>query len=151
MLGILGALGGSLVMGTIKSLGETAITKYIGHLQSKAYYENEAEERRTKVAIEELENYRSAMRNSRDIRLATAGFWEMRILTVAIALPFVWHLWLVFLDTIWWRTASVDALPAPFDQWQGSILLSFFGIGVVALVANRASSQISQAIRGSGK
>ena len=68
------------------------------------------------------------------VRLATAGFWEMRLITFLIAVPFVLHLWLVAYDTLtagtsWEITGwSVAAFPAPFNEWEGAILLSFFGI-----------------------
>lgn len=68
------------------------------------------------------------------VRLATAGFWEMRLITFLIAVPFVLHLWLVAYDTLTtgtsWEIAdwNVEAFPAPFNEWEGAILLSFFGI-----------------------
>lgn len=68
------------------------------------------------------------------VRLATAGFWEMRLITFLIAVPFVVHLWLVAYDTLTSGTRfeiigwNVAAFPAPFNEWEGAILLSFFGI-----------------------
>lgn len=83
-----------------------------------------------------------------DVRKATAGFIEMRVLTVIIAAPFVEHLLAVWVDTRWgwyqrggvfehcWFEAGrevcgVPALPSPFDEWQAAILLSFFGITAI--------------------
>ncbi len=68
------------------------------------------------------------------VRLATAGFWEMRLITFLIAVPFVVHLWLVAYDTLTSGTRfeiigwNVAAFPSPFNDWEGAILLSFFGI-----------------------
>lgn len=62
------------------------------------------------------------------VRLATAGFWEMRLITFLIAVPFVFHLWTVWLDTQFRFGWKVAAFPSPFNEWQGAILLSFFGI-----------------------
>ena len=62
------------------------------------------------------------------VRLATAGFWEMRLITFLIAIPFVFHLWTVWLDTQFRFGWQVEAFPPPFNEWQGAILLSFFGI-----------------------
>lgn len=70
--------------------------------------------------------------NAKDIRIATSGFWEMRLLTFLIALPFVIHLWIISWDT--WDTSvnwRIPAMPPPFDEWQGAILLSFFGVTVI--------------------
>lgn len=79
------------------------------------------------------------------VRLATAGFWEMRLITFLIAVPFVFHLWTVWLDTQFQFGWKVAAFPSPFNEWQGAILLSFFGIyaagkvgmGLVNAMANR--------------
>jgi len=87
----------------------------------------EAEQR-----IKQLELEQQQRNNAKEIRLATSGFWEMRLLTFLIALPFVIHLWIVAWDT--WDTSinlRIPSLPAPFDEWQGAILLSFFGVTVI--------------------
>jgi hypothetical protein len=62
------------------------------------------------------------------VRLATAGFWEMRLITFLIAVPFVFHLWTVWLDTQFRLGWKIAAFPTPFNEWEGAILLSFFGI-----------------------
>lgn len=67
-------------------------------------------------------------KHAKEVRLATSGHWEMRLLTVAIALPFVIHLWLIAIDTFWPQPWSVARFPAPFDDTGHSILLSFFGL-----------------------
>lgn len=82
--------------------------------------------------IKRLELEQVQRNNAKEIRLATAGFWEMRLLTFLIALPLTIHLWLVTWDT-WDNSINlrIPALPAPFDEYQGVILLSFFGATVV--------------------
>lgn len=71
----------------------------------------------------------AAQTNAKEVRLATAGNWEMRLLTFAIALPFVAHLWAVWIDTQFlggvWR---VPKFPPPFDETGHAVLLSFFGL-----------------------
>lgn len=89
---------------------------------------NNSERIAADVEIERLEDLQHARTNAKEIRLATAGFWEMRALTAAIATPFVMHLWAVALDTVFGFGWTVSAFPAPFDEWQGAILLSFFGV-----------------------
>jgi hypothetical protein len=74
------------------------------------------------------------------VRLATAGFWEMRLLTFCIGATFTLHLMLVGLDTmfLWtWNGLPVRAFPKPMNEWEGAILLSFFGLtaGVVGIKA----------------
>lgn len=82
--------------------------------------------------IKQLELEQEQRNNAKEIRMATAGFWEMRLLTFLIALPFAIHLWLVSWDT--WdlqHNLQIPSLPSPFDEYQGAILLSFFGATVV--------------------
>jgi hypothetical protein len=61
-------------------------------------------------------------------RSQTSGFWEMRLLTFIIGGCFTLHLLAVTLDTIFALGWKIAKYPAPFDQYEGSILLSFFGL-----------------------
>lgn len=77
-----------------------------------------------------LELEADSQRGAREIRKATAGYWEMRLLTFLFAAPFVIHLWLVAMDTCFrlgWRIAK---FPEPFATTENTIVLSFFGITV---------------------
>lgn len=96
------------------------------------------------AAIADISKQVEAARNAKEIRLASVGFWEMRLITAVIAGCFALHLLLVTLDTCFalgWRIAK---FPAPFDEWEGMILLSFFGIQAVGGGLNA----IAAAIRG---
>lgn len=64
---------------------------------------------------------------AQQVRLATAGFIEMRVLSFFVAFPFVLHVNLVGLDTNFKLGMGIPAFPDPFDAWEGTILLSFFG------------------------
>ena len=95
---------------------------------------------KARVTIAAIQGETAARMAAMNIRIATAGFAEMRIMTTLIALPFVVHLWLVFMDTAFgtfrdhcWQQAGrvacgIPAFPAPFNEWEGLILLSFFGV-----------------------
>jgi hypothetical protein len=83
------------------------------------------------LAKRQLDNALEAQRLAQQVRLATAGFWEMRLLTFLIALPFVVHLLLVGADTCFKLGLRIPAYPHPFDEWEGAIVLSFFGIATV--------------------
>lgn len=96
------------------------------------------------VAIKDIERQIADRSAAKEIRLATAGFWEMRTITVLIAAPFVLHLNLVALDTCFKLGWRIPAFPAPFDQWQGAILLSFFGVHVIG----QGITALAGAIRG---
>lgn len=103
------------------------------HSSERLAYQDRQEERAARLSI----------------RKATAGFIEMRVLTVLIALPFIEHLFAVWADTRWgWYSrggifehcwlengrelCGVPAFPDPFNEWQAAILLSFFGITAVS-------------------
>jgi hypothetical protein len=86
----------------------------------------------------------AAQQTAKEVRIATSGNWEMRVLTVAIALPFVVHEWAVGLDTLFRLGWGVPKFPAPFDETGHAILLSFFGLvgaraiaGGIALIGRK--------------
>lgn len=114
--------------GLLEKITNPLVQAHKDYLNSK----NDEEKLLAEQRIKFLEVEQEQRNNQKEIRLATSGFWEMRLLTFLIALPFVIHLWYVFLDTIDtsvnWR---IPAFPEPFDQWQAAILLSFFGVTVV--------------------
>lgn len=105
--------------------------------KAKLDAQNDTERIAADIEIKRLEAAQESRRNAKDIRLATAGFWEMRLLTFLIAFPFVAHQWAVGLDTLFQFGWRIPKWPAPFDDWQGAILLSFFGVagGAVAVKA----------------
>ncbi len=84
------------------------------------------------IALKQIDAELAARKSAREIRLATSGYWEMRVLTFLIALPFVVHLNLVGLDTSFSLGWGISAFPEPFDEWEGNILLSFFGVYAVS-------------------
>ena len=123
----------------LKSLTDGALNKV---LQGVAGGDADARVRLAEAQVKaEIESRKAA----RDIRVATAGFWEMRLITFVIAFWFVLHLSMVAVDTMfgWYQlggvfencwdqgtrlVCGVKAFPAPFHDWQGAILLSFFGV-----------------------
>ena len=96
------------------------------------------------AAIADVQRQMASMQNALEIRKASAGFWEMRLLTFIIAGCFSLHLLLVTLDTCFAFGWRVPKFPQPFDEWQGAILLSFFGVQV----AGQGVTAIAAAIRG---
>lgn len=94
---------------------------------------NDAEKR----AFDERESVRQT---AKEIRLATASFWEMRLITFLIAATFTLHLVLVGLDTCFGFGWRVPKFPTPFDEWEGIILLSFFGVQVAGNVTRTVAA-----------
>lgn len=118
--------------------------------QLRAAYEaklkagNETEKLIADVAIEDIRRQIADREAAKQVRLATSGFMEMRVITALIALPFVIHLWVVMLDTVFQFGWRIPKFPEPFASYQGTILLSFFGVQGVAI----GFSAIAGAIRG---
>lgn len=100
----------------------------------------ESERIKADVILKQIEAETSARQGALQVRLATAGFWEMRLITAVIAGCYTLHLVLVTLDTCFALGWKIARFPSPFDEYQGAILLSFFGIyaagkGVNAIAA----------------
>jgi hypothetical protein len=105
---------------------------------------NETERLIADTAIEDIKRQMADRQAAKEIRLQTSGFWEMRLVTFVIAGCFSFHLLLVTLDTCFLFGWGIPAFPKPFDEWQGTILLSFFGVQVVG----QGITAIAGAIRG---
>lgn len=125
-----------LVPGLSSTFAKGAVDAY------KARLDAETSDRKlaADLAAKDIEAQIAARQNAREIRLASAGFWEMRLITAVIAGCFTLHLVLVTLDTCFGIGLRVAKFPAPFDEWEGAILLSFFGVmaaekGVTAIAA----------------
>lgn len=108
--------------------------------RAKLEAQNNANAMGKDIALKQIDAEIEARRGAREIRLATAGFWEMRLITFLIAGCFTLHLVLVTIDTCFRLGWGIPAFPKPFDEWQGVILLSFFGVqiagqGIMAIAA----------------
>lgn len=86
------------------------------------------------VSMKQIEAEMEARKAARDIRLATSGFWEMRLITFAIAGCFTLHLIAVTLDTVFMLGWGIPKYPRPFDEYEGVILLSFFGVHGMSMI-----------------
>lgn len=103
--------------------------------KTKKQAENDYNRLAAEVTLKQIDRDIEARRGIKEIRLATAGFWEMRVLTAFIAAPFAVHAAAVGLDTTFGFGWAIASYPAPFDEWQGAILLSFFGLQGSVIIA----------------
>ena len=93
----------------------------------------------TQVERERLAYEAEARRLEGMLRVRQAGGRLFDIVAVLIAAPFVIHLWAVGLDTVLTSVQwGIPAFPPPFDEWEGRVLLSFFGLTATARVASTA-------------
>lgn len=112
--------------------------------EAKLQAANETERLIADVAVEDIKRQMADRTAAKEVRLATAPYWEMRLITGTIAGCFALHLLLVTLDTCFKLGWRIPAFPSPFDEWQGTILLSFFGVQAVG----QSFNAIAAAIRG---
>lgn len=118
---MMGGFGAWLLNLLTGGLPDKIIGAWRAHERDKLDAMNDVQKREHEAMLQ-------ARADAKEVRLATANFWEMRLITFLIAAPFVWHLWLVGFDTMYPQTWNVEAWPKPFDEWEGAIILSFFGI-----------------------
>jgi hypothetical protein len=90
---------------------------------------------RSAVSIELIRAEIADRREAAELRRLTSGYWEIRALTAVIAACFVSHLLAVSADTILKLGMNIPKYPAPFDDWEGAILLSFFAVQGLSSVA----------------
>jgi len=132
----------SLILGWLSGPLAKALTRAY---EAKLAAQNEEQRLVAEGVIADLQRQIEDSRNAKEIRLATAGFWEMRVATAVIAWTFAAHIGLVGFDTI---VTSIDLrippFPSPMDQWESAIVLSFFGLQAF----NKGVSAIASAIRG---
>ncbi len=89
------------------------------------------------VEVQRIQGLMAAQQQAASIRTATSGQWEQRLLVFLAAIGPVLHYLAVCIVSTWparFPGWTVLALPAPMDQWEGSILLSFFGLSVVGSI-----------------
>lgn len=128
----------------VKLLTGSVFDRLTGLYEKKLQADGAAQKLAAELAVKQIEADLEVRQNAKEIRLATAGFWEMRTITFLIALPFVIHLWAVGLDTVFRFGWGVPKFPSPFDQYEGVILLSFFGVQV----AGKAMDTLAFIFRG---
>jgi hypothetical protein len=96
--------------------------------------------------------------NARDVRIATAGHWEMRMLAFTAGFVAVAHWTAIGVGTVvaaplkaagyaipgWlgW-TLLIPNMPPPWDSYTGPILLSFFGLVGVQTAASKIAGAIA--------
>ena len=118
---------GLFKLSTLTRIGKELAKLYLQLDNTKGDLQREA----IKAEIATYEAQAQIAANSKEVKLATATFWEVRLLTFLTGLGFALHALFVCVDSIFQFTWDVAALPKPYDEYQGVILLSFFGVFVI--------------------
>ena len=124
----------TVASGWLLKLGSTKLLEKVGDFIGKG------QDAKAELALKQIDAEIEARKNATVIRVATAGFWEMRFITFCIAGIFTLHLVAVGLDTVFGFGWGIAKFPAPFDEWEGVILLSFFGVQVAMKAINTTAS-----------
>jgi hypothetical protein len=127
----------------VSLIGGPLVSSLLKGYRAKLEAANTSERLAADLAIKDIEAGIAARAHASEIRMATAGFWEMRLLTFAIAFPFVSHLWAVWLDTQFRLGWGIPRFPEPMNEWQGAILLSFFGIYTLGKAMHTVGASIA--------
>jgi len=109
-------------------LGSGGLSRLVDAYAAKKDSEVERDRLEADVIKARIEAEIEGRRNATEIGKGTAGFWEMRLISFVIAAPFALHAGAVGLDTTFRFGWQIPAYPPPFDEWEGAILLSFFGV-----------------------
>lgn len=128
----------------VKFVTGTLAGKLLAAYKIRQEAQNEEQRLIADVAIKDIERQMADRDAAKDIRLATAPFWEMRVITATIAGCAALHYVAVTLDTVFRFGWAIPKYPPPFDEYQGKILLSFFGVQAAA----QGFTAIAAAIRG---
>lgn len=99
----------------------TAAAQLVKWLQKREDAKTDAERAAADVQIEALRG-RLASRDNAGLQ------WAVAIIAMAMALHMAAVAFVSAVPTIGW---TVHALPAPMNEWQGSIVLSMFGLAAV--------------------
>lgn len=130
---ILSWLSGGIIGQIAKPLNEA--------YKAKLTAQNDSERLAADMIIRKIEKDFEAQSENRRI---TAGFWEQRLLSFLIGFCATIHFIAITIDTVFQFSWSIPKYPAPFDQYEGIILLSFFGVYAL----NNTVQTIAKAIIG---
>lgn len=87
-----------------------------------------------------LQNEMDARAVAAKIRLATATFWEMRVMTGVIGISISAHFASVVLDSMFHFGWKIAKLPGLWDEWEGAIILSLFGLSLATKGLNAVTT-----------
>ncbi len=106
-----------------------------GKLLARAYEDHRAAQSEAErlAAAERIARLESAQA----VRLATVGRWSVEVPSFIAGMSMSCHLALVAYASTPYAPLGfvVHKLPAPMDQWQGAIILSFFGLSAATSLA----------------
>lgn len=94
------------------------------------------------LELQRLENQNVAAQNAKEIRIATKDTWEMRLAVALVAIPTSFHYAAIAIDKTYNMGWNIALLPAPMDDYQGRIILGFFGLGAVKVGINVLAAKL---------
>lgn len=109
-------------------------------IKIKENAKNDEDRIKADLILEDLRNSYRLKAEAVAFRKSTRNFIELRFLTFFIALPFAMHSFAVNLDSIFLFEWNVARLPEPYADYQGQIILWFFGLQATTTAINSIAS-----------
>lgn len=121
------ALIKDILTGGIGKLAQSYRDIKIAEIKEKGNVTNTVKE----LELKRLEAEETARQTSKEIRLATKDYWEVRFAIGLVAIPSSLHYAFTAFESIYGFGWNIQPLPEPLNEWQGIIILSYFGYGTI--------------------
>ena len=79
------------------------------------------------IELKRLETTEAAIEAAKEVRIAMKDHWEIRLAVALVAIPTSFHYACIVIDTVYKLGWDIPNLPPPLGEWQGAIILSYFG------------------------
>lgn len=94
------------------------------------------------LELARLENEKIRSKNAKDIRIAIKDHWEIRVASGLSAISTSFHFAAINIDKTYNMGWNVQPLPEPLNEWQGSIILGLFGLGIASKGINVLAAKL---------
>lgn len=92
------------------------------------------------LELARLEADKKEAEQAKQIRIATKDFWEMRLAVGIVGISTSLHYGFTVIDHIYNFGWDIKPLPAPMDEWQQTIILSYFGYSATKTIAKTVAT-----------
>lgn len=114
----------SLFTGGIGKVADTYRDIKIAKVKESTQINNVVKE----LELKRLENEKAAHEAAKEIRIAMKDHWEIRLAVGLVAIPTSFHYACIVIDKTYNMGWQIQQLPEPLNEWQGTIILSYFGL-----------------------
>ena len=102
------------------------LDRLLTFFEQKQLSEVERDKVAATVAVESIKAEIETRKLQKELIASESGWWVTAWIRPIIIYPLAFHLNAVILDSVFHLGWNIAKLPSPMDQWQGSIILSYF-------------------------